>query len=97
MAVTRAWKVYGIDGHRQRESFHPSSRDNFSIGDDIRILEVDNADITETNDYTVIRITRNTAIECEQELIGQITDGVFENCRVGRWEEILTNKTNGIV
>ena len=87
--ITRSWKVYGAEGHRQRESFNNSYRWDFSEGNDVRIIEVDNADNTGTNDYSIIRITRNTAGECERELDGQITDGVFENSRTGRIEEIF--------
>lgn len=87
--VTRAWKVYGSPGHRQRESFAPSYVYDFSKEGDIRILEVLNSDKTHTNDYSIIRITRNTAEECESELYGQLSDGIFENSRVGSVEEVL--------
>lgn len=89
--VTRTWKVYGIDGHRQRESFAPSYRYDFSNGvQGTRIIEVLNADKTGTNDYSVVSITRDTAKDCKKELLGQISDGIFENSRVGRVEEITT-------
>lgn len=81
--VTRTWKVYGVDGHRQRESFNSSYRYDFTEGDNIRVIEVFNSDKTGTNDYTIIRITRNSYDECQQELSGQISDGIFENSRVG--------------
>lgn len=86
--ITRSWKVYGAEGHRQRESFNESYRWDFSEGNNVRIIEVDNADKTGTNEYSIIRITRNTACECARELDGQITDGVFENSRTGKIEEI---------
>lgn len=86
--ISRSWKVYGADGHRQRESFRDSYKYDFSKDNDIRIIEVSNSDITGTNEYTIVKITRNTAEECEKELYGQISDGIFENSRVGRWEEI---------
>lgn len=86
--VTRSWRVYGSLGHRQRMSFMKSVVWNFTKGEDIRIIEVDNADKTGTNDYSVIRITRNTAEECEKELNGQITDGYFEDSRTGKIEEV---------
>ena len=38
MAVTRAWKVYGLPGHRQRESFFESVKYDFSVAGDVRIL-----------------------------------------------------------
>ena len=86
--VTRSWKVYGIPGHRQRESFNSSYTYDFSEEGDVRIIEVENSDKTGTNEYTVVKVTRNTAEECEAELSGQITDGIFENSRVGEVLEI---------
>lgn len=88
MAVTKAWKVYGIEGHRQRESFCQSYRYDFTKGDDIRIIEVENSDKTGTNEYSIVRITRNTVQECKDDFMGQLSDGVFENSRVGEIEEI---------
>ncbi len=85
---TISWKVYGAYGHRQRESFNRSEKYDFSKPDDIRIIEVENADITGTNEYSIIRITRNTEDECKAELYGQLFDGVFENSRVGMIEKI---------
>ena len=86
--VTRAWKVYGAEGHRQRESFCSSYKYDGSNGDNVRIVEVENSDKTGTNEYSIVRITRNTAEECLQELEGQLSDGIFENSRVGVIEEI---------
>lgn len=87
--VTRAWKVYGAYGHRQRESFFKSQTDDWTKGEDVRKLEIENSDKTGTNEYTIIRITRNTAEECEEMLNGQISDGVFENSRTGKVVEIV--------
>lgn len=89
MAVTRTWKVYGWNGHRQSESFGKSYRWDFSNAvDGTRIIEVDREDKTKTNDYVIVRITRNDFGECKRELYGQITDGIFENHKVGRVEEV---------
>lgn len=88
MAVTRAWKIYGKDGHRQRESFGESYRLDFTEDNDICILEVLNADVTGTNEYSISIITRNTAEECENTLLGQLDDGAFENSNTGKEEEI---------
>ena len=86
--VTKSYKVYGFLGHRQRESFNKSYKWDFSEDDNVRIIEVENSDKTGTNDYTIVRITRNTVEECEAELNGQISDGIFENSNVGDIEEI---------
>lgn len=88
MEVTRTWKVYGADGHRQKASFAPSAAHDWSSGGDVRKVALENADMTGTNECTIIRITRNTAEECERELDGQISDGFFESCVVGKVIEI---------
>ena len=86
--VTKRWRVYGAEGHRQRESFCESVKHDFSEGDDVRLLALYNSDLTGTNDFSVIEITRNTAEECVSEFNGQLSDGVFENSIIGRYEEI---------
>lgn len=89
MAITKTWKIYGKDGHRQRMSFGESVNDDWSndaVG--IRRFEAINADMTGTNEYTIIKITRNTAQECDDELEGQISDGYFECACVGEVVEI---------
>ena len=90
MSVTRTWMVYGVDGHRQRQSFGESVNWDWSNErDGVRIFEADNFDKTGTHDYSLIRITRNTWDECGDEMEGQISDGYFENSRVGKVVEIL--------
>lgn len=74
MSITKTWKVYGLEGHRQRESFSKSYVNDFTRGENIRIIEVENSDKTGTNEYSIVRITRNTAQECEDELDSQISD-----------------------
>ena len=82
--VTRAWEVYGADGHRQRESFSPSYVYDFSTSDRTRIIAVHNSDKTGTNDYSLVIITMDTAEDCEREFEGQLYDGIFENSAFGR-------------
>ena len=87
MAITRSWKVYGRDGHRQRMSFGESFKWDFSNEKDgTRIIEVLNADKTGTNEYSILRITRDTLWELDREYEGQLSDGVFENYNVGHTE-----------
>lgn len=85
---TKAWKVYGAEGHRQRESFAPSASYNFSKFDDVRIVVVKNSDVTGTNEYSIVEITRNTEAECDAEFEGQLSDGIFENSKTGKIEVI---------
>ena len=78
-------RIYGKDGHRQALSFGKSAVYNWSNDrDGKRVIELLCADRTGTNDYVIMSITRNNKEECYQELDGQITDGFFENCRVGK-------------
>lgn len=96
MSATRIWKVYGIEGHRQRESFDASYKYDFSDEQHgTRIIEVFNSDKTGTNEYSIVKITRDTAEDCEQELYGQIYDGIFENSNVGNVVEILEFDNGG--
>lgn len=89
VGVTKIWKVYGRENHRQRESFNASYLNDFSNAKDgIRIIEVFNSDKTGTNDYTIVIITRNTEEECRREFDGQLSDGIFENSHTGKIEEI---------
>ena len=85
--VTKRWKVYGAAGHRQRASFGTSALYDWSDGT-TRIVRIDNYDLTGTHDYSVLTVTRDTAAECDAEMLGQLSDGVFENCRVGKVEEV---------
>lgn len=86
--IRRAWKVYGMEGHRQRESFGTSDWFDWSTPDSVRKVSVLREDMTKTNEFAVIDITRNTSEECEDELFGQLYDGIFENSRKGSVEEI---------
>ena len=47
--VTKMYKIYGAEGHRQRESFNNSQRYDFSKNGKTRILEIFNQDKTGTN------------------------------------------------
>lgn len=88
MAVTKSWKIYGMDGHRQRESFNKSCKYDFSENGKVRKLEVKNSDKTGTNEYSIFSVTCDTEEECAAELEGQLSDGIFENSRVGKVVEI---------
>lgn len=81
----RFWKVYGEDGHRQRESFRAS--DSFTTLNGNKV-EVWNSDKTGTNEYTIVKISAVTKERCQEELDAQIYDGIFENSEVGKVVEI---------
>lgn len=86
--VTKTFKIYGVEGHRQRESFNPSYKFDFSEDDNVRVIEVLNSDTTGVNEYSILKITRNNLQEVQQELDGQLSDGIFENSRYGLVEEV---------
>lgn len=88
MSYTRAWKIYGVDGHRNKESFNNSYEYDFSENGNAVVIKVYNSDYTGTNEYNIIEITRNTYDECYEELLAQIYDGIYENCRIGNAVEI---------
>ena len=80
--------MYGIPKHRQRESFYPSERQDLSTADNVRILETFNSDRTGTNEYNILRITRETREECFEELEAQLSDGLYENSNWGGYQVI---------
>lgn len=78
--------VYGETGHRQRESFYPSYR--FIQQDRKVAIDVQNSDKTGTNDYTILVIYGYSDKDIEDALQGQLSDGIFENSRVGHIERV---------
>lgn len=84
--MIRVFRVYGVDGHRQRESFSPSINFTTSNGNKVWIR---NSDLTGTNDYTEVVIQANTNERIIRVLKSQIDDGIFENSRVGKVIEVV--------
>lgn len=72
--------VYGAEGHRQRESFNKSYT---IIRNGMMHLNVYNADLTGTHEYTIVEIFADTEDHAIAELYGQLSDGVFETSRTG--------------
>lgn len=80
-------KVYGRQGHRQRQSFG----DSFTVKPDVDVaITVLREDITNTHDYVIIMIAAAEKERCFQELEAQLTDGIFECSKVGSVEIINT-------
>lgn len=90
--VTKFYKIYGKDGHRQKMSFGESMIYDFSKNGDKRVVELLNSDVLGHNEFSVLGITRNTLDEVEAELQSQLDDGLFEYCNYGKVEEIVTLK-----
>lgn len=81
----KEWKVYGADGHRQRESF----ADSFSfITLNDALIMIGNYDMTGSHEYTQVVIIAKNEKLCDGEFEAQITDGVFENSRTGKIEVV---------
>ena len=78
----KVYHVYGVDGHRQRESFSGSYELPQTL--DGALIEVYNSDITGTNAYSEVEITAKNEKECDEILDTQLSDGIFENCRTGK-------------
>ena len=57
------------------------------------ILTILNSDITGTNDYSIVIITRDNEALCDREMDGQWSDGIFENCNVSLYEPLSPEKT----
>ena len=100
--VTKGYLIRGayshIDEryHRNRESFRPSYYNDFTgyrESDGIRIIKVLNSDILGTNDYNIVIITRETVLQCDDEMFGQWSDGIFENCNVESPTELGAEET----
>ena len=77
--ITKAWKLYTPSISKNEPSFRGDWSNQH--GDGTRIFEVFNADVTGHPSYTLVRITRDTETEVEEEFSGQICDGYFENYR----------------
>lgn len=86
--VTKAYKVYGRDGHRQGASFLASVSYEIRKKDTTVLIVIENADLTGTHNYSLVTIIAESAEECRDILEAQISDGYFENHHVGRVEEI---------
>ena len=86
----KEWKVYGADGHRQRESFADSFSFNTMNGASIMIR---NYDMTDTHEYTTVIVLAKNERLCDEEFEVQLTDGVFENSRTGKIEVVKAGTT----
>lgn len=91
MSVTRIYHIYNQPGHRIRDSFFPSITYHFErpynpeLNPDVKpyiaTLVIRRADLTGTHEYTEVIVTCDTLRHCEREILGQESDGIFENTR----------------
>lgn len=95
MNVSRIWKVFGQEGHRQRTSFESSN-----VYEDLRActrVELYNSDRTGTHQYSIVKIFAINKDECFNTLIAHISDGIFENSKVGKIQEISEEDFKNII
>lgn len=87
----KAFRVYGKGAHRFRGSFF-ETRSLLLSGVSSVIMDVINSDITETNDYSILKFTcmfgelSNEEFEHMAEV--QAYDGIFECCAIGNIVEV---------
>jgi hypothetical protein len=91
--ITRSFRLYASENQKQHESFYPSCKYDWSNGNTVRLFCVENADVTKTNEYTLVHVTSNTAMGCFDELAYQLADGILKHCKVGKIVEV-THLTN---
>ena len=87
----KAFRVYGKGAHRFRGSFF-ETRSLLLSGVPSVIMDVINSDITETNDYSILKFKSmfgelsNEEFEHMAEV--QAYDGIFECCAIGNIVEV---------
>lgn len=91
MQTVKIFRVYGAEGHRQRESFYRSYVSDISRPNSPRSIEVRNSDKTGTNDFSILQIVGESDIDCYTELQLQLSTGAFECSKVGDVYEILAD------
>lgn len=82
--IKRVWKVYGVDGLHQKETWHAS---RYSLVSHCNIVSVFNFDVTGTHDYSIVCIESPTYEGCLGELLWQLANGIFARM-YGTFEEI---------
>ena len=95
--IAKAWKLYGLDGYRQEESFSKSYKIDLSNDNQTRVYEVFNSDRIHTNMFSVVKITTNSVEDCCKELDAQISDGLFKNIEIGKVEEITLEELDKLI
>lgn len=82
--MTKKFRIWGQNGHRQRASFFKSMTYTTSTGATVEEL---NSDKTGTNDYTELVITAKDENAIRDAVAVALLDATFESCRIGRIEE----------
>lgn len=80
--VRVTFRVFGKDGHRQRASFGESFQ--YAMLGGSAHIECLCEDRTHTNEFVDMLVTADSFKRCANELNTQLSDGIFENCAVGK-------------
>ena len=80
--VRVTFRVFGKDGHRQQASFGESFK--YATLGGSALIECVCEDRTLTNEFVDVIITSDSFKRCADELNAQLSDGIFENCAVGK-------------
>ena len=80
--VRVTFRVFGKDGQKQRASFGDSFE--FGVFGGSAHIKCLCEDYTLTNEFVDVIITSDSFKRCANELNAQISDGIFENCAVGK-------------
>ena len=80
--VRVTYRVFGKDGHRQRASFGESFE--FGTHGGSAHIKCLCEDRTLTNKFVDVVVTADSFKRCANELNAQLSDGIFENCAVGK-------------
>lgn len=83
--MIKAYKIFGAEGHRQKQSFNASRQFVTFSGIKTTVL---NADYTGTNEYSVLIVEAADEFACDEAMNGQFSDGLFENSKTGKVEAI---------
>lgn len=86
--VKKTYRVYGENGKDQKATYEKSITFFGASKDKVRKLEIRNADLTGTHEYSEVEITCSADGDCGEELDRQISDGFFENDSVGEIKEV---------
>ena len=85
---TKMYKIYGREGHRISESFHKSRDYDYSTPEKMSQIRVINGNITRQHNFIYVIVTADSPSECEHNMWGQLSDGIFENMRFEKVVEI---------
>lgn len=87
--MIKLFRVYGRPGHRQRASFgNTYAFMTYRDGDQL-LVNVICADNTGTNEYCDLVIVGKNEQIIDVEFMGQLSDGIFENCETGTIQSFI--------